>query len=155
MRSTELLANYPLQLISPHPRYSFHTAQDGKGGFVNDIDEHRMLVDGWYYWVARINPADAAARGIEHGKLVRLFNDRGAVICAAMVTERITAGVIHAFESSAVYAPLGKPGESADRGGCINQLTPKRFQTDMTNASAPNSCLIEIEAWDGKTEIAA
>ena len=155
VRSTELLANYPLQLISPHPRYSFHTAQDGKGGFVNDIDEHRMLVDGWYYWVARINPADAAARGIEHGKLVRLFNDRGAVICAAMVTERITAGVIHAFESSAVYAPLGKPGESADRGGCINQLTPKRFQTDMTNASAPNSCLIEIEAWDGKTEIAA
>jgi trimethylamine-N-oxide reductase (cytochrome c) len=72
-----------------------------------------------------------------------------------MVTERIQPGVIHAFESSAVYAPMGVPGESADRGGCINQLTPKRFQTDMTNASAPNSCLIQIEKWDGKTEIAA
>ena len=155
LHSTELLGKYPLQLISPHPRFSFHTAQDGKGGFINDIDEHRMLVDGWYYWVARISPSDAALRGIEHGKLVRLFNDRGAVICAAMVTERIQPGVIHAFESSAVYAPMGTPGESADRGGCINQLTPKRFQTDMTNASAPNSCLIQIEPWDGKTEIAA
>ncbi len=155
LQTTDLLPKYPLQLISPHPRFSFHTAQDGKGGFVNDIDEHRMLVDGWYYWVARISPSDAAARGIAHGDLVRLFNDRGAVICAAMVTERIQTGVIHAFESSAVYAPLGTPGESADRGGCINQLTPKRFQTDMTNASAPNSCLIQIEKWDGTTEIAA
>lgn len=155
IHTTTLLQKYPLQLISPHPRFSFHTAQDGKGSFVNDIDEHRVLVDGWYYWVARINPADAAARGIKHHSLVRLFNDRGAVICAAMVTERLQPGVIHAFESCAVYSPLGRPGESADRGGCINNLTPKRFQSEMTNASAPNSCLIQIEPWDGRTEIAA
>ncbi|MGO9361679.1 MAG: molybdopterin-dependent oxidoreductase [Xanthobacteraceae bacterium] len=153
--TSELVAKYPLQLISPHPRFSFHTAQDGKASFVNDIDEHRVFIDGWYYWVARIHPSDATPRGIAHHSLVRLYNDRGAVICAAMVTERIQPGVIHAFESSAVYAPLGRPGESADRGGCINQLTPKRFQTEMTNASAPNSCLIQIETWNGNTEIAA
>ncbi len=154
-RSAELLTKFPLQLISPHPRYSYHTAQDAKGSFINDIDEHRVVVDGWYYWVARINPADADSRGIKQHQLVRLYNDRGAVICAAMVTERIKPGVIHAFESSAVYAPLGVPGNSADRGGCVNQLTPKRFQTEFTNASAPNSCLIEIEAWNGKTELGA
>ena len=154
-QSAERLTKYPFQLISPHPRYSFHTAQDGKGSFINDIGEHRMLVDGWYYWVARINPVDAQQRGIKHGQLVRLFNDRGAVVCAAMVTERMQPGIIHAYESSAVYAPLGKPGESTERGGCINQLTPKRFQTEFTNASAPNSCLIDIEAWTGKTELSA
>jgi trimethylamine-N-oxide reductase (cytochrome c) len=149
-QTAALVARYALQLISPHPRFSFHTAQDGKASFVNGIEEHRVKVDGWYYWVARINPVDAAARGIAHHSLVRLFNDRGAVICAAMVTERLQQGVIHAFESSANYVPLGTPGDSADRGGCINTLTNKRFQSAMTNASAPNSCLIEIEPWDGQ-----
>lgn len=154
-QTTELYKKYPLQMISPHPRFSFHTHHDGKESFVNDISEHRVFVDGWYYLVARINPNDAQPRGIKHHSLIRLHNDRGAVICAAMLTERIQPGVVQASESSAVYAPLGKPGVSADRGGCINNLTNKRFQSDKTNASAPNACLIEVELWDGiNTEIA-
>ena len=28
--ATELYEKYPLQLITPHPRYSFHTQSDGK-----------------------------------------------------------------------------------------------------------------------------
>lgn len=152
-RSTkERLEAYPLQLISPHPRFSFHTSQDGKGSFINDIDEHRIRIEGWDYWVARINPVDAATRGIEDRQLIRLYNDRGAVICAAYVTDRVMPGVIHSFESSAVYSPLGRPGETADRGGCINQLTPKRSQTEFTSASAPNSCLIEVEVWDRRKD---
>ena len=35
----------------------------------------------------------------------------------------------------------------ADRGGCVNTLAPTRWQTDKTSASAPNSCLIEVERW--------
>ena len=34
--------DYPLQLISPHPRFSFHTQGDGKDSFLNDIDDHRI-----------------------------------------------------------------------------------------------------------------
>ena len=30
----------------------------------NDIRDHRVLVDGRYYWVVRVNPRDAAARGL-------------------------------------------------------------------------------------------
>ena len=97
-----------------------------------------------------INRQDALSRGIENGQLIRLRNDRGAVVCAAVVTDRIRPGVVHAFESSAVYAPVGAAGESDDRGGCINVLTSKQFQTEMTNASAPNSCLIEIERWESR-----
>lgn len=146
-RSTELVGRYPLQMISPHPRFSFHTHQDGKDSFINDIEEHRILVDGWYYWVARINPEDAAARNIGNKQLVRLYNDRGSVICAALITNRIKPGVVLAYESSAEYAPIGNPGDSPDRGGCVNTLTNKRFQTEFTNASAPNSCLIQVEPW--------
>jgi len=34
--TTELYKRYPLQLISPHPRYSFHTMGDGKDSITND-----------------------------------------------------------------------------------------------------------------------
>lgn len=144
-RQTEgLFAKYPLQLITPHPRFSFHTLGDGKDSVVNDIRDHRMLIDGHYYWVARINTRDAKARDIAQHDLMELSNDRGTVICAAIVTDRILPGVVHAYESSAEYQPIGEPGESADIGGCVNVLTPKRHMTAKTSASAPNSCLIEV-----------
>ena len=142
-----LSARFPLQLITPHPRYSFHTHTDGKDSTINDIEAHRVLIDGYYYWPARINPRDAVERGIAHHDLIRLFNDRGDVICAAVVTERILPGVIHSYESSAVYDPIGEPGLSPERGGCVNQLTPARPQTAKTTATAPNSCLIQVEQW--------
>lgn len=142
--TTGLYKKYPLQMVSPHPRYSFHTHQDGKDSFINDVHEHRVWIDGWYYWICRINSKDAEARGIRHHDLVRLHNDRGGVICAAYVTDRLQPGVVHAYESCAIYAPTGKPGHSDDIGGCVNVLTSKRTQTEFTTASAPNSCLIEV-----------
>jgi trimethylamine-N-oxide reductase (cytochrome c) len=82
--------------------------------------------------------------------LVKVFNDRGVVICAAQVTERLPTGTVHSYESCADYDPLGKPGESADRGGCINILTPSRFITKNSSGMAPNSCLVEIEKHEGE-----
>jgi hypothetical protein len=57
---------------------------------------------------------------------------------------------VHSYGSSAEYDPIGEPGNSPDRGGCVNILTPKRHMTPNTSSSAPNSCLIEIEKWDVK-----
>ena len=145
--SGEIYAKYPLQLISPHPRFSFHTMGDGKDSFVNDIKDHRILVNGHYYWIVRIHPGDASSRGIEENDLVKVFNDRGAVICAAQVTERIRPGTVHSYESCADYDPVGTPGESADKSGCINLLTPARFMTKHASGMAPNSCLVQIERY--------
>jgi trimethylamine-N-oxide reductase (cytochrome c) len=146
--ATELYGQYPLQLITPHPRHSFHTQSDGKDAVVNDVRDHRVLVDGRYYWIVRVNPTDAAARGLGQHDLVRVFNDRGAVICAVRLTERVPAGTVHSYESSAVYDPVGEPGNSPDRGGCMNLLTPSRMMIRKAHALAANSCLVQIEAWD-------
>ncbi len=144
----ELVSKYPLQLISPHPRYSFHTHYDGKESWMNEIPEHRIKKeDGRYYWVIRINPKDADKRGIKDSDIVKAYNDRGAVLCAAQVTERVPPGVVHSYESCAIYDPIGEPGESPDRGGCINLLTPHRFISKNACGQAPNSCLLEIEKW--------
>jgi trimethylamine-N-oxide reductase (cytochrome c) len=148
--AADLYAKYPLQLLTPHPRYSFHTQGDGKDSFLNDIEDHRVLVDGYYYWVIRLNPNDAAKRGIKHHDLVKVYNDRGGVICAAHVTSRLPEGVAHGYESSANYDPLGEPGKSLDRGGCLNLLSPKRSQIKKGHAMASSSALVEIEPWDGK-----
>ncbi|MEW6669593.1 MAG: molybdopterin-dependent oxidoreductase [Thermodesulfobacteriota bacterium] len=143
----ELYDRFPLQLISPHPRFSFHTMYDGKDSLTNDVKDHRVLVDGRYYWIVRINSKDAQARGIRENDLVRVFNDRGAVLCAAQVTERVPPGTVHSYESSAEYDPIGEPGCSVDRGGCINLLTPSRMMIEKSHSMASNSCLVQIELW--------
>ncbi len=145
--SHELLGKYPLQLISPHPRYSFHTMFDAKDGFINDVKDHRVLIDGHYYWIMRINSKDAEARGIKNNDLVEAFNDRGSVICVANITERLPPGTAHSCEGSAQYDPIGEPGESTDRGGCINLLTSSRNIIKKSHSAASNSCLVEIRPW--------
>jgi anaerobic selenocysteine-containing dehydrogenase len=99
-----------------------------------------------------MNAADAAERGIDTHDLVKVYNDRGAVICAALPTQRLPRGVCHGYESSAVYDPMGEPGKSVDRGGCLNLLTPERTQTKMTHSLAGANSLVQVELWDGRTE---
>jgi anaerobic selenocysteine-containing dehydrogenase len=148
--TTELYNKYPLHLISPHPRFSFHTMGDAKDSWINDVKDHRVLKEnGHYYWIIRINARDADTRGIKEHDLVRVFNDRGEVILAAQVTERVPPGTVHSYESSADYHPVGKPGASADRGGCVNILTPSRYITKNSAGMAPNSCLVQVERYHG------
>ena len=147
-RGDPLRAKYPLQLLSPHSRYSFHTYNDGKGSTVNDIEDHRVLIDGHYYWLVRIHPLDAARRGIRQHDLVRLHNDRGAVLCAADVAPMVVPGVVVSYQASAQYQPFADAnGQAVDRGGCINALTPDRRQAQGTEGMGVNSCLIDIERW--------
>ena len=144
---------YPLQMVTPHPRFSFHTQGDGKDSFLNDIEEHRVVVDGYAYWVIRINPGDAEARGIKMHDVVKVHNHRGAVLCAAKVTERIRPGTLHGYESAANYDPLGEPGKSVDRGGCLNQLTPPRSQLKKGHSMGSSAAAVEVTLWDGQVEL--
>jgi len=148
----EMFAKYPLQMLTPHSKYSFHTQGDGKDSFLLNIEDHRVKVNGYYYWIMRINPQDAAERGIGKHDIVKVHNHRGAVLCAALPTERLPRGVCHGYESAAVYDPMGEPGRAVDRGGMLNLLTPEKTQTKTTHSLAGANALVEIELWDGKTE---
>ena len=74
------------------------------------------------------------------------------MICAALPTQRLPRGVCHGYESSAVYDPMGEPGKSVDRGGCLNLLTPERTQTKSTHSLAGANSLVQIEVWDRRIE---
>ena len=143
-------SKYPIMMLTPHPRYSFHTQGDSKDSFINDISDHRVKVDGYDYWVIRINTVDAKKRNIKMNDLVKVYNDQGAVICAAQVTDRIMESSAHGYESCAKYDPLGNPGNSIDRGGMLNLLTPKKTQIKKAHSMGNSTALVQIELWDKK-----
>jgi trimethylamine-N-oxide reductase (cytochrome c) len=138
---------YPLMMISPHTRFSHHTMYD-LVPWIKEIPQHRLFKNGYYWHPTRINPVDAAARGIQNGDIVKTYNDRGAVLGIAVVTDRVREGVVHSYQA-AKYDPLipGKP-YSVERGGCVNLLTPSRLQSKNAPGFAPNTCLVEISKWE-------
>ncbi len=147
---SELASKYPLQLISPHPRMTFHTHHDTHVQWLGEIPANRITKDGYDWHVVRVHPSDSAARGISNGDIVKLYNDRGTVLGIAVVTERMRPGVVHSYEGSSLYDPI-EPGNPAspDRGGCVNILTPSRLMSENVVGMAPNSCLVEISKWEG------
>ena len=147
--TSELAKKYPLQLISPHIRYSYHTHYDTHTPWLGDIPGHRILKDGYYWRTVHIHPLDAEARDIKDRDIVKLYNDRGAVLGIARLTERLRPGVVHSWHASSRYDPIepGKPG-SVERAGCVNLLTPSRLVSKNAPGMAPNSCLIEISKWE-------
>lgn len=147
-RCTDMIERHPLQLVTAHPPYSFHTQADGKKSHINEIEDHRLLVDGYYYWVLKIHPQDAVSRSLRQRDLVKVFNDRGAVICAVDISPLMAPGVLKASESCAEFDLVDTPEGKVDRGGCLNLLTPERSITRTADGIAPNSCLVEVKKWD-------
>jgi anaerobic selenocysteine-containing dehydrogenase len=80
----DLAARFPLQLLSP-PEPSFLNST-----FVN-IDALRRQAGEP---TLQIHPRDAAARGIEDGMTVQVFNDRGGFSARAVVGESVKEGVV-------------------------------------------------------------
>jgi len=146
-RESELYDKYKLQMISPHPRFSFHTHYDNHTKWLNEIPGHRIQKDGYAYWPIRLNTADAKERGIEDGEVVELFNDRGSVLGVAVVTDRVPSGVVHSYGCSAKYDPISDEIGATDKAGCVNLLTPKRMLSKRVPGMATNSCLVEARKW--------
>jgi trimethylamine-N-oxide reductase (cytochrome c) len=106
-----------------------------------------MQVNGDRYWILRMNTQDAARRGLTTRDLVKVYNARGAVLCAVDVSELVSHGVVRAHESSAELELIDTPAGRVDRGGCMNLLTSGRSMSATADGITPNSCLVEVEAW--------
>ena len=137
---------YPYGMISPHPRFDYHTHYQQHSKWLWEIPENRKVINGNPYLICRINPKVAEEKGIKEGDVVKMFNDRGAALCVAHITRRVNPETIHAYTSSGIYNPveLGKAG-AVEKGGSINVLTPGRLMGDYIPAMVPNSCNIDVE----------
>ena len=81
--------------------------------------------------------------------MVRVHNDRGAVLAAVTIDAGVRPGVV-VLPVGAWYDPL-VPGDP--RSMCVhgnpNVLTSNRPASGLSQAPAAQSCLVEVERWTG------
>ncbi len=132
---------HPLHIISPHPKYRLHSQMDNT--WLRDTYEVAGREPLW------INPADAKSRGIVDGDVVRVFNDRGALLAGAILTDRIRQGVVM-LQEGAWYDP-DKPGEAGAlcKHGNINLVTMDKGTSKLAQGNVANTALVEVEKLKG------
>jgi len=139
--SSERAKKYPLLIMSNHGRWRVH-AQCDDITWTREIPTCKVNgSDGYKYEPLWINPADAAAREIKNGDVIKVFNERGTVLGGAYITERIMPGVVY-MDHGARYDPI-VPGE-LDRGGAINTITPHNLTSRNATGMVVSSFLVEV-----------
>lgn len=121
-------SRYPLQMISHHYKQRTHSTY-GNVPWLKEVAPQEL-------W---INPIDAAPRGIKPGDKVKIFNDRGASVIEAKVTDRIIPGTV-SLPEGAWYAP---DEQGVDRGGCPNILTSAR-PSPLAKGNPQHSTLVDV-----------
>jgi biotin/methionine sulfoxide reductase len=135
-----LTARFPLHLISNQPRTRLHSQFD------NGSYSREAKIAGRE--PIALHPIDAAARGVDSGDVVRVFNDRGACLAGAVVHEGVRPGVV-AMATGAWYDPEdpGRRG-SLDVHGNPNVLTLDVGTSRLAQGPSAQTCLVELERWD-------
>jgi anaerobic selenocysteine-containing dehydrogenase len=80
----DLAARYPLQLLTP-PAPQFLNSTFVNVDVLRKVARERTL---------EIHPDDATRRGITHGQMVQVFNDRGRFQARAVLAESVKPGVV-------------------------------------------------------------
>ena len=120
-----LARRFPLAMLSPPARNALNSTFGGLPVFLET--EKTPWLD--------IHAEDAAARGLSEGDKVRVFNDRGAFVVTARVTDRTRPGVVVA--PSIWWRKLSPDGTNA------NMVTGQAL-TDMGRAATFYDVLVEV-----------
>ena len=118
---------YPLAMISPPARNFLNST------FVNV----RSLQDTEREPLLEMHASDAAARGIQSGDVVRVFNARGEYRCKAEISRRARPGVVNGL--GVWWRKLGLSGTN------VNQLTSQNL-TDLGGGPTFYDCLVQVVA---------
>jgi len=137
-------ADYKLHLISNQPKNKLHSQLDhGHYSRASKINGREPVV---------IHPQDARERNITDGGLVRLYNARGACLCAAVVSDAVRPGVLQ-LSTGAWYDP---PASGIESVSCLhgnpNVLTRDEGTSRLAQGPSALSCLVDIEVYEGVPE---
>jgi len=131
-------AQFPLHLVTHQPASRLHSQADpGPVSRAQKVAGREPI---------RISPEDAAARNIDTGDLVRVFNSRGACLAGAIIDPGVMAGVA----VMATGAWLDVPVESGEpeRHGNPNVLTLDVGTSPLSQGTSALTALVEIERWN-------
>jgi len=140
-----LTEKYPLQMMNKHPLWRRHSSYD-------NVDTLRKVSKLNGFEPVTINPADAAARGIQTGDVVRVFNDRGQILCAAFVSETVMPNTVVVHEGS--WFSSVEPGVigALDRGGSSSVLTRQKGSSKLAQGPVTHSTLVQVELYEGDAQ---
>jgi len=120
-------AKLPLSLISPASDKRISSTLLGLGGKPGEAPP--LL----------INPIDAAGRGLENVKRVRVWNELGSVILPLSISDAVPPGVV-ASEKGAWIA-------TSETGQTISALVSADARADLAKGACYNDTAVEVEAW--------
>jgi biotin/methionine sulfoxide reductase len=134
-------SRFPLQLVANQPATRLHSQLDfGATSLKSKIKDREPI---------RIHPQDAAARGIGGGDIVRLYNDRGACLAGAVLSEALRPGVVQ-LSTGAWYDP---EDPSSEKPMCVhgnpNVVTRDTGTSKLAQGCTGQLTVIEIERFDG------
>ena len=123
-----------IHLISNQPKNKLHSQLD------HGPLSQKSRIAG--YEPALLNPEDAGARGIEQHNIIKVYNERGASLCVAVISEDIRAGVIQ-ISTGAWLDTEGDTGLC--RKGNPNVLSLDKGTSKLAQGLIAHSCLVDIE----------
>jgi biotin/methionine sulfoxide reductase len=134
-------SRFSLQLVANQPATRLHSQLDfGATSLKSKIKDREPV---------RIHPQDAAARGIGAGDIVRLYNDRGACLAGAVLSEALRPGVVQ-LATGAWYDP---EDPSSEKPMCVhgnpNVVTRDTGTSKLAQGCTGQLTVIEIERFDG------
>ncbi len=132
---------YPLHMLSDQPGDKLHSQLDHSPHARSTKVRGRQPVT--------LHPEDAAARGISDGDLVRVYNDRGACLAGAKLSDRIRRGVVR-LSTGAWFDPADTgSNQPLEKHGNPNALTLDIGASKLSQGCIAQTCLVEIERFDG------
>jgi biotin/methionine sulfoxide reductase len=132
---------YPLHMLSDQPADKLHSQLDHSPHSRATKVKGRQPIT--------LHPEDAAARGVTEGDLVRVFNDRGACLAAARLSDRMRRGVVR-LSTGAWFDPADRgSNRPLEKHGNPNALTLDIGASKLSQGCIAQTCLVEIERHDG------
>jgi biotin/methionine sulfoxide reductase len=137
---SDIAARYPLHLVSSQPRDRLHSQMDsGPVSASGKIADREAIA---------LNPTDAEARGIAAGDIVRVYNERGACLAGAELSDSIRPGVVR-LSCGAWYDPADAGENALCLHGNPNVLTRDQGTSKLGQGPTSATTLVEVERWSG------
>ena len=133
-----------LHLVSRQPDGRLHSQLEQGAASVEEKRSGREVM--------LINPRDARRRGIEDGMTVRLWNERGACLATATVSDTVRPDVV-VLPTGSWFTPGGLDG--LELSGNPNVLTPDIPASRFSQGCSAHTCKVEVEPWRGNLTDAA
>jgi biotin/methionine sulfoxide reductase len=137
---------YPLHLVSSQPKLRLHSQMDcGPVSLSGKVAGREPIL---------VNPADARARGIAAGDVVRVHNARGACFAGVVITDAVREGVVQ-IACGAWYDPADDAADAPCRHGNANVLTRDRGTSKLAQGPSSATTTVEIERSTAPPPVAA